>query len=312
FVRNPDGSYSYYGDEGQRKLQVAGSTTVAINDNGKRLFEDVTNANRIIREGGVNNPALAGQVPPLPGTSIAPVPADEQRVFMAAGLAEDNDDCNSRFRAGEPYSLVFVSGSEFRLYDGSGADITSEIQGGGKIDPLASGGNSIHFRGMRFQLDVVLKEDDNPMDLDNLLANTATPGAPGAATHSFTLQSAPTEFAVTRSATNASTAVIGAGQVTTPATFNAQFPTSGVVLRYNGADFDVYALPYRDGNPVLTTAPINAGPPATIDVFGATFGVNCTPAAVAEFNLQPQFQEQRSILNTVARLRQALEGSPAT
>src|SRR5690606_15780578 len=37
-----------------------------------------------------------------------------------------------------------------------------------------------------------------------------------------------------------------------------------------------------------------------------------TPAAGDEFNLQPQFQEQRSILNTVARLRQALEGSPAT
>src|SRR5690606_34597049 len=154
---------------------------------------------------------------------------------------------------------VLVSCSEFRLYDGSGADIASEIQGGGKIEPLASGGNSNHFRDIRFQQDVFIKEDDNPMYMDNLQDNTARPHAQGAATHSFTLQAAPTEFAVTRSSTNASTAVIGAGQVTTPATFNAQFPTSGVVLRYNGADFDVYALPYRDGNPVLTTAPINAG-----------------------------------------------------
>src|SRR5690606_31638399 len=46
FLRNPDGTYSYQGDEGQRSLQVAGSTTVAINDNGRRLFENVTNANR--------------------------------------------------------------------------------------------------------------------------------------------------------------------------------------------------------------------------------------------------------------------------
>ena len=58
FIRNPDNTYSYQGDEGQRSLQVASSTTVAINDNGRELFEDVTNANRISNSGGVNNPAL--------------------------------------------------------------------------------------------------------------------------------------------------------------------------------------------------------------------------------------------------------------
>ncbi len=58
FLRNPDGTYSYQGDEGQRSLQVAGSSNVAINDNGKRLFEDVANANRIVNGLGVNNPAL--------------------------------------------------------------------------------------------------------------------------------------------------------------------------------------------------------------------------------------------------------------
>jgi flagellar hook-associated protein 3 FlgL len=312
FIRNPDGTYSYYGDEGQRSLQVAGSTTVAINDNGKRLFEDVTNANRVLNQQGVDNPALAGQVPPLPGTSIAPVAAADQRVFMSPGLVEDNDTFNSSFRGGEPYSLVFVSGSEFRLYDGSGADVTSEIPGSGQIDPLASGGNVINFRGMRFQLDVILKDGDNALDLDNLLADTTTPGVPGAGTHSFTLQAAPTEFAVTRSSTNGSTALVGSGSVVTPATFNAQFPTSGVVLRFNGTDFEAYAQPYRAGNPVLATAPITAGPPDTISLFGASFQVSGTPAAGDEFSVQPQFQEQRSILNSVARLRQALESSPTS
>src|SRR5690606_10508334 len=147
FIRNPDGTYSYFGDEGQRSLQVAGSTTVAINDNGKRLFEDVTNADRVLETGGVDNPALAGQVPPLPATTIPAVPAADQRVFMSQGLVEDQDAFNSNFRAGEPYSLVFVSGSEFRIYDGAGADVTSEIPGGGQIDPLANGGNVINFRG---------------------------------------------------------------------------------------------------------------------------------------------------------------------
>ncbi|HWV08976.1 MAG TPA: flagellar hook-associated protein FlgL, partial [Pseudomonas sp.] len=66
FQRNPDGTYSYLGDEGQRSLQVAGSTQVAINDNGKSLFEDVTNANRVSGSGGVNNANLP--TPPLPAT----------------------------------------------------------------------------------------------------------------------------------------------------------------------------------------------------------------------------------------------------
>lgn len=303
FIRNPDGSYSYFGDEGQRSLQVASSSTVAINDNGKRLFEDVTNADRTLEIKGVNNPALG---------SIAPVADADQRVFMSQGLVEDQDAFNSTFRTGEPYSLAFVSGQEFRLYDASGVDVTSEIPGGGQIDPLASNGNTINFRGMRFQLDVVLKEGDNALDLDNLLADTATPGSPGAGTHSFTLQVAPTELAITRSSTNSSTAVVGSGSVSTPATFNAQFPTSGVVLRFNGTDFDVYSQPYKTGNPVLTTAAITAGTPDTVSVFGATFELSGTPASGDEFGIKPQFQEQRSILNTISQLRQALESSPTS
>ena len=46
FVRAADGSYSYEGDEGQRKLQIASSLNIAISDNGKAVFENVTNAGR--------------------------------------------------------------------------------------------------------------------------------------------------------------------------------------------------------------------------------------------------------------------------
>lgn len=311
FIRNPDGTYSYFGDEGQRSLQVASSTTVAINDNGKTLFEDVTNANRVLNTNGVNNPALAGQVPPLPATTIPALPSDQQRVFMSPGLVQDNDTFNSSFRAGEPYSLVFVSGGEFRLYDGTGADVTSEIQGGGKIDPLASNGNVINFRGMRFQLDVVLQEGDNELDLDNLLADTATPGAPGINTHSFTLRVAPTDFAVTRSSTNASTAVISGGTISNQATFNSQFPTSGVVLRFtNASDFDVYAQPVGASSTPIASG--TAAAPGTFTLFGVDFDIDVAAAAGDEFGIKPQFQEQRSILNSISRLRQALESSPTS
>lgn len=313
FLRNPDGTYSYQGDEGQRSLQVAGSSNVAINDNGKRLFEDVVNANRIINGLGVNNAALP--TPPLPATTIPALPAADQRVFISPGLVQDNQTFNSNFRAGEPYSLAFVSGTEFRIYDSAGADVTSEVPGGGVIDPLVNSGNTINFRGMRFQLDVVLQPGDNELDLDNLLADTATPGTPGINTHSFTLQSAPTDFSVNRSSTNNSAAIVAPAGISNQATFDSQFPTSGVVIRFtDDTNYEVYSQPVGPGSPVLTTGTV-AGPyPATFSVFGADFTLSA-PAAVAggdEFGVQPQFQEQRSILNTISRLRQALESSPTS
>jgi len=313
FLRNPDGTYSYQGDEGQRSLQVAGSSNVAINDNGKRLFEDVSNANRITNTEGVNNPALP--VPPLPATSIPALPVADQRVFVSPGLVQDNTTFNSDFRAGEPYSMAFISGTEFRIYDSAGADVTSEVPGGGLIDPLVSGGNTINFRGMRFQLDVVLQPGDNELDLDNLLADTATPGLPGINTHSFTLQSAPTDFAVNRSSTNNSAAIVAPAGISNQATFDSQFPTSGVVLRFtDDTNYQVYSQPVGPGSPVLATGTVTGPYPATFSVFGADFTLSA-PAAVAggdEFGVQPQFQEQRSILNTISRLRQALESSPTS
>lgn len=47
FVRQGDGSFVYNGDEGQRKLQVASSLDIAISDNGKKIFQNVTNAARL-------------------------------------------------------------------------------------------------------------------------------------------------------------------------------------------------------------------------------------------------------------------------
>lgn len=318
FIRNPDNTYSYQGDEGQRSLQVAGSTTVAINDNGRELFENVTNANRITNSSGVTNPALPTlpTVPPLPVT-LAPVAAASQRVFMSPGLVEDNqqfNDSTNGFRSGEPYSLVFVSGKQFEIYDASGAKLTSEIPGGGQINPLASSGNVISFRGMRFQLDVVLKDGDNAMNLDSLLADTAIPGAPGPGTHSFTLQTTPTDFALTRVSTNTSAAVMSGGTITTQTTFDSQFPTAGVLLRFTNTpvagDYDIYAQPVGSGSAPISSG--NAVGPTTINLFGADFSLSAAAATGDEFNVQPQFQEQRSILNTIARLRQALESTPAS
>ncbi|OUS41503.1 flagellar hook-associated protein 3 [Oleispira antarctica] len=44
FQKNENGRYDYAGDEGQRFLAIASSTTVATGDNGKKLFVDVESA----------------------------------------------------------------------------------------------------------------------------------------------------------------------------------------------------------------------------------------------------------------------------
>lgn len=59
FVRDAAGNYSYQGDEGQRELQVASSLSLPINDNGKKLFENIINAGRL-NSSGILAPVPAG------------------------------------------------------------------------------------------------------------------------------------------------------------------------------------------------------------------------------------------------------------
>jgi flagellar hook-associated protein 3 FlgL len=314
FIANPDGTYSYQGDSGQRSLQISGSTTVAINDNGQRIFEEVTNADRVLNNIGVSYPT----VPPLPpGTVTFPgVSAPDERVFLGPGLVQDNNQFNDQatgFRSGEPYSLVFDSGKSFRIYDRNGIDRTAEASNGGQINPQNNEANLINFRGMRFQLDVVLKPGDSTTNLDSLLADTATPGSPGINTHSFTLQAAPTDFSVARASTNTSSAVISGAGISNQTVFDAQFPLSGLVVRFTSPTaYNAYALPLTASSPVLASGTVVAPFPQNINLFGADFSVSAAPATGDEFTVQPAFQEQRSILNTISRLRQALEAAPST
>lgn len=86
FVRNPDGSYSYMGDEGQRKLQVASSLEVAISDSGKAVFEDVLNAARLS--------LTDNSVPAAPAGGISGLLVEDEVAFAnfpAAGIQLDFD-----------------------------------------------------------------------------------------------------------------------------------------------------------------------------------------------------------------------------
>ena len=166
FVRDAAGNYSYVGDEGQRELQVAGSLSVPINDNGKKLFENIINAGRL------NTLAVAPPVPlpPLPAGSTlnvsAPLVQDEV-AFSSTPAFPDNG-----------IGIHFTSAANYVVYD-LAAPPTFPVAGPPFVDPnvLASG-----------QL------DDKPSTSDQLVfrgVSIALSGAP-VGTETFTVTLDPT------------------------------------------------------------------------------------------------------------------------
>ncbi|MBP8185453.1 MAG: flagellar hook-associated protein FlgL, partial [Pseudomonas sp.] len=71
FARNADGSYTYNGDEGSRKLPIASSLEVQINDNGQEVFENAINASRL----------SLSSVPPAPATALSGMLVEDEVAF---------------------------------------------------------------------------------------------------------------------------------------------------------------------------------------------------------------------------------------
>ncbi|AHL75039.1 flagellar hook protein FlgL [Stutzerimonas stutzeri] len=169
FVRAADGTYSYAGDEGQRKLQVASSLNLPISDNGKSIFENVTNAGRLQT---AFDPTLT------PGSTLAvsaPLVQDEVAFagnpsFPAAGVG-----------------VRFTSDTEYVVYDlaappADPTDLSDPlILASGKLDSDADRTDSLVFRGVALQLDgaaaggesieVTLQPDSNKQGLLNTIAS---------------------------------------------------------------------------------------------------------------------------------------------
>lgn len=153
FVRGPEGSYSYQGDEGQRKLQIASSLNIAISDNGKAVFENVTNAGRYTS-------SLDSTAAPGSTLSVsAPLVLDEVALagtpgFPAAGIGihftseteyfiYDLDDVPVDLDNPDPAQIL-----EPRVVDGD-ADTADELIFHGvviKFDGVPTGGESIEIK----------------------------------------------------------------------------------------------------------------------------------------------------------------------
>lgn len=107
YARNADGTYSYQGDQGKLNLQVGDMLSLAANETGYDAFEQALNTSRS-------------------QTSLTAPATDDGRVSLSNGQVSGNSLYNDRFRSGEPYTIEFLSSTEYKITDVDGNDVTLE------------------------------------------------------------------------------------------------------------------------------------------------------------------------------------------
>ena len=145
FVRDTDGSYRYEGDEGQRSIQIGSSKMVAINDNGKALFVDVGNVNRV-------------------DTDAVLVDTGEPRdARISLGVVENKGRYDSDFYPNSPVSIVITSDVDglaagYDIVDDNGDPLVPPVSG--VLEPNAHGSYEIRHAGVVVTLDGELQPGD--------------------------------------------------------------------------------------------------------------------------------------------------------
>lgn len=127
------GEYAYLGDEGQREIQIASSTYLPINDNGKVLFEDVFNANRVTTS-------------KVPSASTATI---------SLGLVEDKLAYDSTFpdatlTATDGFGIRFTSATAYEVFDLAAPAV---VLSSGSVDADATTSDVIRYAGVRVAID---------------------------------------------------------------------------------------------------------------------------------------------------------------
>ncbi|MEH6798973.1 MAG: flagellar hook-associated protein FlgL [Halopseudomonas sabulinigri] len=135
FVQNSDGSYSYQGDEGQRSVQIAGSKTVALNDNGKELFVNIANVNRVVTS-----------------SPEAPEPLNTGTGRISLGVVENKTTYDDDFYPLGSVSIVIgADESSYEIVDSAGASFAPAVTGA--LVKNDSGGYDIRYAGVKVTLD---------------------------------------------------------------------------------------------------------------------------------------------------------------
>lgn len=290
YTRNSDGTYSYQGDETSLNLKVSDTLSMALGDTGKNIVEGTPNAGRT-------------QV------TLQPPSFNDGKVWLSAGAVKSTSSYDNKFTAGQPYTLTFVSSTQYTVSDASGTDITSETATNGVFNATKEGSSSISLRGVTF-------------DIDQNLPNTK-PGADTDAVYkdrTYTLETKPDSFSVSRTPSNTSGVQVSAGTVTNQAGYSSTFPNKGALIKFTSdKDYEVYAQPVTADSlpvdkgvmvpavPALPGPPPVAAVPAKITAAGVTFDVSGTPNANDQFAVGANTHRTQSALDTLSQLRVALE-----
>lgn len=135
FVKEPNGTYTYQGDEGQRSIQIAGSKQVAINDNGKNLFVDVPNVNRVTTE------TLTGSA------------------RISLGVVEDKSAYDTQFYPNDSVTIrIGADGESYEILDQNSDPLTPPVTG--VIEANEDQSYQVRFGGVVVTLDGDLAEND--------------------------------------------------------------------------------------------------------------------------------------------------------
>ena len=183
FQPNVNGRYDYQGDEGQRFIAIASSTTVATGDNGKRLFVDIKAAdntfntqtsplnqgNAVINSGLVVDKEEYAEFYPEdfivtfnpesaitpPGSNYTVRQASDGRIVGASG--------NTPYKSGDDISVAGIS-----------VKITGEVKAGDEflIDSTEKQSITDTIYRLMDGLDSLENNPDDAETLDNLLDST--------------------------------------------------------------------------------------------------------------------------------------------
>jgi flagellar hook-associated protein 3 FlgL len=267
FTQNPDGSYSYTGDQGTLEVQVSSSMRLSSNDSGWSLFENVGNSSRT-------------------GTTLTNAPSSGQKAYMGQGVISNEQSFDNSYRSGAPYAVELTSGNEYKIY--SKAD-PSQTLTTGSFD-VAKSKNNISFRGVEFALD--FKELSGTSSAEDQLKG-----------HTFELSVASDKFTV--SGQNASNAQIGNARIVDAGAYSSTFPASGVTIKFTSStDYEVYAQPLSEGDKPLASGALNSN---TLTYGGVQFDVGGTAQAGDRLSVSPKSQNTQGILDTLSNLSKALK-----
>ncbi|SDJ24558.1 flagellar hook-associated protein 3 [Pseudomonas abietaniphila] len=277
YAINPDGTYSYQGDQSKNNVDIGNGISTATNTTGWEAFEQAVNTTRT--SATLTSPAT-----------------NDGLVSMSGGVVTSSADYNAKFVGGQPYSITFTSSTEFVIRDKDLNDVTAEASGKGSISSDSAASQNVTFRGLQFSLNVNLTDAQKA---DKGLADAAMK------THSFDLAISPSSISTARMPGNASSSVITGSSVTDPVAFNESFPQGGAILKFTTADdFEVYASPYD----AATSKPITTGTVVgnTATVAGVTFNFSGPRIAGDQFTAQGSTQQNQNILNTLSSVINAL------